>query len=129
MSDTDDTEAYLRGYEDAMHAAGRGDARLTGETARATPTGEPSFGQRIRYGLGFAFGWLILFPVSVGIVGGVVGFFLGDFVTGALLMGGIAFAFALFVGAGVLGVTLLLRFLPLVILIIVVVVTLRKLLG
>ena len=48
---------------------------------------------------------------------------------GAVLMGGMAFAWALFAGAGILGFRLFLRFWPLVILVIVVVAIVRKLLA
>ena len=121
MTETSDREAYLKGYEDATRSVtGGGAAPTVTPPAPTVPpptsmdgtstTGTPArkrgggFGEKLQRGIGFAIGWLILFPVFFGLVGGSISWLLGDdFGTWALIFAGVAFAFALFAGIVLVG--------------------------
>jgi hypothetical protein len=130
MSDPDDFEAYQKGYEDAMIAAGEARPRSSvGESRRARRAGR-DIGHRIGEQVGYAFGWLILFPLFVALMAGSISWVLGlGFITGALFFGVIAFGFALFTGVVLVGFRLFLALWPVVIVVLIVVVLLVKLLG
>lgn len=123
MSRSEDFEAYQKGYEDAMRAAGRADAPRS-ESRHPRPR-RHDLRARIEAGAGFAFGWLVLFPLFMGLaVGGLAWLLGGDFVLWALVWGVLALLFAVFAGAAIVGFRLFLRFWPLVIGVIVLVVVL-----
>jgi hypothetical protein len=130
MDYPDDFEAYQKGYEAAIRAAGNplSGAAARGARRRANAAVNERGGE-IQRGLGFAFGWLILFPVFFALVGGSVGWVVGlGFVPGALFFGLIAFAFAVFAGAALVGWRLFVAFWPVVIVAVVVFVVATKLL-
>jgi hypothetical protein len=108
MSGTDDLEAYRKGYEDAMRQSAASPATVDAPPPASTsvPAGQPAPARRgLRYNAGFALGWLIIFPLAFGTMGGFVGFLLGGvegFWWGFGFFAILCFAFALFAGAGVL---------------------------
>ena len=67
-----DPEAYQKGYDDAMRAAagGQGSTSPDASTRARTKTSKRTkastsgrdLGGKVERGIGFAFGWLILFP-------------------------------------------------------------------
>jgi hypothetical protein len=108
--DPDEFDAYLKGYEDAMRAAGGNPPPAPLPTTPPSPA-PAAAGAGAKRAAGFAAGWLLGFPLLFGIVGGVTGLLLGGpswALAGFLLAAGVAFAYALFVGGGLLA----LRFWP-----------------
>jgi hypothetical protein len=122
MTETSDREAYLKGYEDATRSVTGGGAAATvtppaptvppptsmdGTSTTGTPARKRGggFGEKLQKGIGFAFGWLILFPVFFGLVGGCFSWLSGDafFGTWAAIFAGVAFAVALFTGIVLVG--------------------------
>ena len=62
--------------------------------------GGRNLGERVGEGIEFAIGWLIGFPVVMGLTFGSVAWLFGqDFASWALFWGGLMFLFALFAGA------------------------------
>ena len=134
MSQPGDSEAYLKGYEDAMRVATRGkEAASTTGTPGTSPsasarTSGRDIGGKVQRGIGTAIGWLILFPLFVGLLAGSI-FWLGghDFANWAVAWGGGAFLFALFAGAVIVGFQLFVRLWPLVIVVVIAAVLVKKL--
>jgi hypothetical protein len=123
-----DPEAYQKGYDDAMRAAagGQGSAIVGASTSTGTKTGQKAkrstsghdIGGKVQRGIGFAFGWLILFPVFMGLLFGSMAWFFevdGGFTAWALASGGVFFAIALFMGVVVVGFRLFVALWPVVI--------------
>ena len=127
MSSPDDFEAYQKGYEDAMIAAG--ERPPASPSTSTTPSGG-DVGRKVGYGLAYAFGWLIVTPILVGVLAGGIAWLLGgDFEAAALVFGGLMFVFLLFAGVVIVGWRLLLRFWPIVVLAVIVWVIVRAVLG
>ena len=132
MSYPDDLEAYQKGYEDAMRAAGEGrtPASTSPGTGPTTGTGADTVGRKVGSGLAYAFGWLIAAPILLGgLAGGIAWLLGGDFGAAALVVGGIAFVFLLFAGVVIVGWRLFLTFWPVVVLAVIVWVIVRAVLG
>lgn len=104
-----DPEAYQKGYDDAMRAASQVSPVSTSTTVgtagtKAKASGRHDMGGKVQRGIGTAFGWLILFPVFMGLMFGAISFVVGlSFTTWALAGGGLAFLFALFAGLAIVG--------------------------
>jgi hypothetical protein len=103
MSTSGDPEAYAKGYEDAMHAAGTPAASpptaatTASTTKKAGASGGRDISGKLQRGIGTAIGWLIVFPLGVGLLGGAIFWALGfDFTTWAVACGGVAFLIAAF---------------------------------
>lgn len=130
MSNLDDFDAYQKGYEDAMIAAGQGSASARASTkAKAGPSGR-DIGGTVGRGLGTAIGWLVLFPVFMGLMAGSIAWVLGlGFTSWAFGVAGLAFLFALFAGAAIVGWRLFLALWPVVLVVVLVVVIVRSLMG
>jgi hypothetical protein len=117
MSYPEDREAYVQGYEDAMRAAGQAQTAESMKPREETRTGDRDVGGTFQRGIGTAIGWLVLFPIVMGVLlGGFAWLLGGDFSTWALIWGGLAFVFALFAGLFMLGWRLLLALWPIVLL-------------
>jgi hypothetical protein len=118
-----------------MRAAASPSASVTTKPstkARASTNGR-DIGGKVERGIGFAFGWLILFPVFMGLMAGVVSWFFGSdfqgFQTAAVAVGGLAFVFALFAGVAIVGFRLFLALWPVLIVGAVIAIVVTKLLG
>jgi hypothetical protein len=135
-----DPEAYQKGYDDAMRAAAGGqgpssagasvEARThTGTNAKARTSGRDISG-KVERGIGFAFGWLILFPLFMGLLfGSMSWFFGGSFTAVAVGAGGVFFVIALFMGVVITGFRLFLALWPVLIVGGVIAIAVVKLLG
>jgi hypothetical protein len=123
-----DPEAYKKGYDDAMRAAAGGQGASssgpsteprtkTSKKAKAVPSGR-DIGGKVERGIGFAFGWLILFPLFMGLLSGSMSWFFGvdgGFTAWAVGGAGIFFIIALFMGVVVVGFRLFVALWPVVI--------------
>lgn len=130
MDPTDNYDDYQKGYEDAMRAASGGEA-VASSSASTSPSPMSSSGMssgpttststvpasysRVQQGIGTTLGLLVGFPLVAALIGGIFGLAVGNFTGGALLFGGLAFVFALFVGAIWAGIRLIRWWLPLAI--------------
>jgi hypothetical protein len=105
-----DTESYEKGYADAMRAVGR-------PPAKPAPKPAPKLKHATAVSVaGQALGYLVVFPVFVGLVFGLSGAaFGGSFDTWFLVWGGLAFAFGLVLALVKLGVFAFVRAWPLVV--------------
>lgn len=130
MGNPDDFEAYQKGYEDAMRAAGQGSSGAPPSPTPKVARSGRDIGGMVGQGIGTAFGWLILFPVFVGLMCGMIAWILGlGFEAWAIGAGGLAFLFALFAGAVLVGWRLFLALWPVVLVVGAVIVIVVKLLG
>jgi hypothetical protein len=128
MSYPEDREAYVKGYEDAMRAAGQPQTPESMKPREETRVGDRDLGGAVQRGIGTAIGWLILFPIVTGLLlGGFAWLLGGDFSSWALVWGGLAFVFALFAGLFVLGWRLLLALWPIVLVGVVVLIVVKAL--
>jgi hypothetical protein len=108
-----DPEAYQKGYDDAMRAAAGG----LGSTSPASTSGR-DIGGKVERGIGFAFGWLILFPLLMGLLSGSISWFLGidgGFTGWAVGGAGVFFVIALFMGVVIVGFRLFIALWPVLI--------------
>jgi hypothetical protein len=77
---------------------------MTESVSTGAPASKSGLGAKIGTAIGSAFGWLVLFPIFMGLMGGSIGWFLGlPFEECAIVMGGVAFGFAAFAGIVIVG--------------------------
>ena len=109
MSGTDDSEAYRKGYEDAMRRTAGSPPALDVPAPASTPSaaGAATPARRgVGSKVGYSLGWLIGFPLAFGTLAGFVGLVVGGsfeafwwgFGVAALL----CFCFAVFAGASII---------------------------
>ena len=109
MSGTDDSEAYRKGYEDAMRQT-VGEPPVPVPATMPSPAGAATPATSARRGVGskvgFSLGWLIGFPLAMGTLAGFVALVIGgsfeSFWWGFGAMALLCFGFAVFAGASIL---------------------------
>lgn len=138
MTAPDSDEAYQKGYEDAMRAAGQGVAATSasastkaGTTASTKgSTGSRNIGGKVATATGTVIGYLVGFPFLVFLIAGTFALFFTQnfdaFVTVGLFFGGLAFLFALFVGVVKVGFRVFIEAWPIILVVVIVAVILTK---
>jgi hypothetical protein len=134
MGPTDNYDDYQKGYEDAMRAASGSEAVVSSSASTSpSPTTStstvPASYSRVQQRIGTTLGLLVAFPLVAALIGGIFGLAVGNFTGGALLFGGLAFVFALFVGAIWMGIRLIRWWLPLAIVAMIVYIIVTKSTG